>query len=696
MSRRMSFWLAIALLFIAAVPRLIHLDELPNGLNAFELRDVQIAERIRSGQVEVLYEVGSEGREGIYHVLLTAFTTFIGNDPVGYRIVSVWFMLLATAAVYSFGRLLYGRPVGLMAMAAFTVPLWSIHLSRTISRESILPLMTIAVLIAIARSLPVYRRPNFNPGTVPFMFLGLMLGFGFYIHPGHYLIVLMSMAFIAYMVFTRQTMSRRTLSYLSFSIVILIIVATPYLISTLRRPELGSSARFSQQILTIYETGILQTVGNNLLGLFYRGDANLLHNVPLRPLTDPLSVLVMLVGVWSVFKRFTQPRYGLTALALIFVLPFALFSTQSPNFMGYVMLLPVLALLFSLGIKQLQRNFAQPAAQRALNGFAVSLLVFNLGWSVYSYWGVWGQNPQLATDYNSRIAEIAQYLDATVSTTNTVVCVREIPNAPMYSSSLSQNSTLLSLMMDHPDAEKIRYVDCGSGMIFSNGGAHQQVILLEENTLQTYPEYIQTWLAQGDLIQEDVPANSVISLIVSEPLGDTIGRYTTTAPVGYAPESPGGVAPALLPIKFEQNLTFLGYESNLNSEAYQPADVVTLITYWRTDGTLPRRLNLFAHVLFDAENIVSQVDTISVQTERLTNRDVFIQIAYIPLPADLPSGTYQISVGAYQRDETDTRLAVIDPQTNAARGTRLFLSEIEVIAPSTEQPPPATESESSS
>ncbi|MEM6530367.1 MAG: hypothetical protein AAF653_18855, partial [Chloroflexota bacterium] len=126
MSKRTSFWLAVLVILLAALVRLWDLSSLPPGMNLLEAQDAQIAELIRIGQVEVLYDTGTEGREALYHILLSAVTTFIGNNPFGYRLLSVWGMLLSLALLYTLTRRLYGRATGVVATAAMAVPFWSV------------------------------------------------------------------------------------------------------------------------------------------------------------------------------------------------------------------------------------------------------------------------------------------------------------------------------------------------------------------------------------------------------------------------------------------------------------------------------------------------------------------------------------------------------------------------------------------
>jgi hypothetical protein len=86
---------------------------------------------------------------------------------------------------------------------------------------------------------------------------------------------------------------------------------------------------------------------------------------------------------------------------------------------------------------------------------------------------------------------------------------------------------------------------------------------------------------------------------------------------------------------------------------------------------LPADVRLFTHILSDPVNIVSQRDTISVSPPQLRPRDIFVQITFVPLRTSTPSGTYQVSIGAYQEGD-QRRLDVL--HQGVSQGTRLFLS----------------------
>ncbi|RMG80944.1 MAG: hypothetical protein D6712_17215, partial [Chloroflexi bacterium] len=134
---------------------------------------------------------------------------------------------------------------------------------------------------------------------------------------------------------------------------------------------------------------------------------------------------------------------------------------------------------------------------------------------------------------------------------------------------------------------------------------------------------------------------------------------------------------------------FLGYETeNSAPQTYQQGDIVAVITYWRVDGPLPSDLQLFTHLLSDPISIAAQHDTISISPRFTRERDVFVQVSYLPLPESLPDGEYRISIGA-ARSNSGERLKVLEGDN--LRGDRLFLYTITVQS---NEPPNDTESES--
>ncbi len=670
MSSRTGFALATGLLLLAAVLRMWNLATLPPGLHADEITDIRITEAIRQGHVSVFYDLqplGAEGgREGFYHTLLAVTSTITGGGLGGYRVLSVLANLLMLAVVYALATRLYGPLGGVAALALLVVGMGPVLLSRAVGREALLPLLVAATLLALARALPVYYRPSpREPGTSPFAALGLLLGIGFYIHPSHFLLAMGIIIFIVYMLVSRQALSRRTLSYIGFAILLMIIIAVPYLISSIRLPGLDGTGR----IFGDYHIGTrspLQALMDGISGLFFMGDESPVYNLPGRPLVDLVSGVFIGIGLLAALNRWRRPRFTLLLVALLTLVPAAFLTSESRDFSAFAVLLPVLALLFGLGVTTLY-NGLQPGVRPLLALGLMGLLAFNIAWMGRDLFARWPALPEVREAYHGRIAQLANHIDRTASRLPTVVC---IPSITSFIPRPQLTDAQLLLLMMHTRDNIIRYADCGTGLVLSNGGERQQVILTTPDMLEDIHPYLRNWLLLGEMqTAPNLPPQSVVVMDVAQTLADTIGRFTTTAPVTYAPEAPGENTPVLPPVAFGGNITFLGYEQNATS-TYEPGDIFTSITYWRVDGMPPPDLRLFTHILSDPAAIISQTDIISVLASHLHRRDVFIQITFVPLPNSTPDGEYQVSVGVYQASD-NLRLAALD--AGRERGTRLFL-----------------------
>src|SRR5262249_33108249 len=155
--------------------------------------------------------------------------------------------------------------------------------------------------------------------------------------------------FIIYRLSSPPPLSGQTLSYLRFSLLVMIIVVTPYLISTIRLPDLSGISRLWGDY-NIAQVSPIQSFVDGFAGIFLLGDKNPAHNIPGRPLIDLIGGLLLLVGLLTAWRGRRQPPYALPLIAAGVLSPIVFLSAQSPDFPQYLVILPVLALFFGLGV----------------------------------------------------------------------------------------------------------------------------------------------------------------------------------------------------------------------------------------------------------------------------------------------------------------------------------------------------------
>ena len=666
---RVAFWLAVLILLASAVLRLLAISSLPPGFNNQELATIRLVETARQGRVEVFYDLGTlqGGREGLFAQAQAALTTFIGVGLFADRVLPLFLGMIAVAAVYALGRTLYGPPAGLAAMGLMSANMLAIILSRSTVPQAATPAYVALVLLLLARAFPMHGRPpRQDPGTLTFASLGVLLGAGFYITPVAFFVVLVAVLFIAYMVLTRQPLTRRMFSYTWFALVLMIVVATPYMIASLQNPDLSGARRvFDGGASTL--TSIITGIG----GLVFSGDQNAAWNLPGRPLIDLVSAVLLVMGIAVAVRNFRKPRFALTLLALVLLLPQAVFRTDSPNFLYFGSLLPLIAIFVGLGVVTFYGGMRTQPARLTFIAMLAGLIAFNIVWTARDLYTFWPSLESMQTAYNGRIGALAAYLDRTATRIPSVVCTSNRSPDPIHLADWQ----LLAVMMHRQDAP-VRVVDCGIGLVLANGGARQQVVFLQPDGLAKANPYVQRWLDMGQVVENPaLPANSVLFMEVEQALADTVGVFTTSAPVAYPPESPGGWQVTAPPVRLGGNLAFLGYVQTFGS-TYRPGDVLSVPEYWRVDGEVPPALTLFTHVQADMGAVpVAQNDSISVRPETLLPRDVFIHVSYVQLPPTIPDGDYFLSIGGYDT-ATGDRLPVYDRLY--VRSTRLVIGQLAV------------------
>ncbi|XWX02828.1 hypothetical protein VZO05_09930 [Aggregatilineales bacterium SYSU G02658] len=669
MSSRVSYGIALLLLLLAAALRMAQVADLPAGLTAREQQTIRLMETARRGTITILFEEApGRGVEMLGPTALAVTTAFTGAGPFALRWTFVLASLVTLTLVYTLAVRLFGVLAGLGAMALLALSFWPTLLARSISIDGLVPLVVVVVMLALARAVPVYRVAREETATTTaFATLGATLGVAFYLHPVGLLAALGAMIFIVYAVLSRP-FDRQRLSYIGFSVLIVIILTMPYLIFSINRPGLNSGGHL---------IGGFDDVGgsllNSLAALMVSGDQNPAHNLPSRPLFDPLTALLIVGGVAAIvwFRRYA--RYVLVGVFLLAMSPVALLADAAPNYSDMAAWMVPLALCFGAAVHLLLTR----APQRLRSVLAVGLVAlggFNLFWTGRDLLTVWPAQASVRQAYETDLHQLARFLDRQTGAIPTVICYPQV-SGPGGGRTLNATQRLI-LMTNRRPLANVRFVDCNTGLIFPRGGEQFRVLLVEPDALDTAPPYLREWLTMGTpLVDADLPPARVLEMDIAPILADRLGMFTTTVAARYG-ETTQLDPPVNPPIRFGGNITWLGNEPD-RDRRYSPGDEITVVNYWRVEsGAIPPDLQFFTHFLSDLVTVADNRDMISVDVSYLRERDVFVQLVPIRLRTTLLPGPYWVSVGAY-RQQTLARLPVFDA-TQQRRGDRLILYTVEI------------------
>ena len=129
------------------------------------------------------------------------------------------------------------------------------------------------------------------------------------------------------------------------------------------------------------------------------------RNIPGQPIFDPISALLMLIGLALLLRRFRQPAYGFAVMCLLIMfIPSLLTNAGTPSYLRTTALIPMLFILPALGFDRLWQawELRAPAMLRALPVLVVTLAFLSGAIHTYhSYFEVWPELPKYSQVFST-------------------------------------------------------------------------------------------------------------------------------------------------------------------------------------------------------------------------------------------------------------------------------------------------------
>ncbi len=407
--RRWRKWLrectlVICITALAAALRVLALEDIPPGLYHDEAFNGLDALGVLKGQWPI-YFAANNGREPLFIYLVAATVGLLGRTPGALRLAAAISGTFTIPATYLMVRAWFNRRVSLLSTAILAVTLWHVHLSRIGFRAVTLPLTTSLALWLGARA---YRSRRWYD----WLLAGLLYGLCFYAYlPARFSPIALAI-FALYLVRTGRG-DRLWPGGLWFALGTLAMVA-PLGIYALGHWDIvmgrqGQVGFLNPLISGGNPWGMLgrQLVGT--LGMFFvRGDAIPRHNLPGRPIFDPLMGLAMVLGLTWVLLRARRKTASLFALVWVglMLIPTWL-AEDAPHFLRAAGVLPLLVVFPALGIDAAIGWLAQRVRRGWAIAPACALLAFSLAATVRDYFVRYGTDPQVAYAFEDAAAELA-------------------------------------------------------------------------------------------------------------------------------------------------------------------------------------------------------------------------------------------------------------------------------------------------
>jgi 4-amino-4-deoxy-L-arabinose transferase-like glycosyltransferase len=402
-----------------AALRFYRLGELPPGLYQDEAYNGLDALEVIQG-TRPLYFAANNGREPLFIYLQSLSVEAFGRTALALRLPAAVVGTLLIPAAYGLGRALFGPRVGLLAAAITATNWWALALSRIGLRAITLPLI-VSLSLACAAAGWRSRRPWLVALG------GALYGLAFYTYLSARFTPLALLAFLIFWYSARRpTFPPARWSQFPFRGLILFfvsaaVVAAPLAGFALGHPDIVMGRVEQVSILSRAVNGgdLGGTFFHNLLaalGMFvWRGDLNARHNLPGRPVFDPLLGAAFVVGALLCVRRVVRrPQEGSAALALAWcgvMLAPTVLSKDAPHYLRAVGVLPMLYLFPALALEVLW------SARVRWRGWpvnrAVTAVVVAGGFilTARDYFGPYARDPNTAFAFQSAASDLAAQIN---------------------------------------------------------------------------------------------------------------------------------------------------------------------------------------------------------------------------------------------------------------------------------------------
>jgi 4-amino-4-deoxy-L-arabinose transferase-like glycosyltransferase len=386
--RRPSFLtlaILMAIVLVGAVLRFYELGTSPPGLYHDEAFNGQDALGVLAGKHPIFFE-GNNGREPLFLYLMALGMAIWGRTPFAVRVAAALLGTLTVPATFLMARAWFNVRVGLSSAALIAVAPWPINLSRIGLRAVSMPFIT-------ALALWLWWAGRRQQGLRRMLLLvlgGLLLGLSLYTYTAARFALVAVVGFALFQAWvSKERFDRSEWAYLLLPAVVAMVPLIGYGVTNWE----AFAERTAQ--VSIWNPAInngdpLGMLARNVLraaGLFaYRGDAIPRHNVPLRPLFDPVVSVFWLLGVLLSLGKVR--RSGAHALALIWtgvLLVPTILAEDCPHFLRAVGVLPVAAVFPALGLEWMRGHLAR-VGRSHLGHLAVGgVLIISGLWGTYDY-----------------------------------------------------------------------------------------------------------------------------------------------------------------------------------------------------------------------------------------------------------------------------------------------------------------------
>ncbi len=643
--------LLAAIVLLAAFFRFYRLDQIPPGFQFDQAYYVFDVLRLLQGQF-YLFFAAPGGTEPLYPYLAMPGVALAGITPLGLKLTTALIGVVTIPVLYGFTRSVFAS-VRIALLTAFfaAISIWHIYFTRYGERVTLLVLLTVLVFWFLWRALAVSRVTPHESHDLhqwrEFALVGFFLALALYTYPGARVLPIALILLTAYAAWDDRTNASRYVKGLLVAFGVAAIIFLPLGIYFVFHPDqfIGHTADVS--IFVPHEGvqgGVVQAFAGNairLLGMFFvAGDNGMIRNVPNRPVFDPLTAALFIVGLVVGLAALLAPRSNPTnrkravflAVWIVVALAVSLFSDDAPNFVRTLPAMPAVMILPAWGASEIWERLRTPVLRRAAMAGLGVIALAGAASSYRDYFIVFANDPGLYYAFNADKVEIANWINANVN-------AHTIFLAPVT----YQVSTVSLLTRDAP----LKSFESRDTIVLPGRASGKDALfgfpLDQEKKIQTMATRLGSLGARADLIGSNGAKLLLVYRVPAQNLPDPQNPLAALAR-GGAFIQPQHIEHAVWNNDFE----LLGYSVDALDPPKRNLEVTLFfhaLKAMNTDYTFSVKVRDGKDRTWGQED--KWAGDNSYATSAWSPGDVIVEKFYPGLDACAPAGDYQITVEAY-------------------------------------------------
>ena len=657
-------FLPALVLLVAVFLRLYSLDTIPSGLLWDESWNGLDTIAVLNGERPIFF-TENFGREPIFIYLQAVSVALLGQTTLALRAVSAVLGILTVVVAYLLARRMFDARVALLTSGWLTLSLWHVIFSRMALRTISLPLFLAVGFYCLWRGLEEVGARHASPVPTPairhkstlwFALAGIVTGVSLYTYSTARFAPFVIVALALYLALLHRQLLRRAIPGLILALALTALVFLPEGLFFLRHPE--TFFERAQEVTIVnpalqkgaLANTLLDSVSHTLRMFAIQGDSNWGRNLPGWPIFDPLSAILMVLGIVLAIRRFRQPAYGLVLIWLaVMIVPGLIATKEIPNYLRVTGIIPAVFVLPAIAASWLWETWEThaPEVSRAVPALVVALAL--LGGSLHAYQSYFGLWAKLTVALQSFGADRFFALGI----------AREIATAEgnfvFVTGDQHEHPGMRYILSGQPGSQFIQIFDDGKSVIFPAGEATASYLFTN-----TPP--------QAHILREFFDQSST-QVVGTAPSGRPITLHRLLDPrPPFEPQWP-------VPARFGDQIVTEGFDLPKDGRA---GEAIAVRWYWRIISK-EQVLLAFTNQLFGGGNQrIGQVDELGFSPGQWPIGTSGISTFVVNVDPEAPTGAYWLHVAMYERrSQGISNLHVFDEQGNQA-GNRLRLGPIKV------------------